>query len=110
MSRNQCADPSSGSVTLLISDLNRTVSSSLGIVNYRAPVRRRRQVQAPERCEVSLATYTPQERDEVARRLVSGEATRLAVRLTLCELALRGVLSEGTYMLQVLDETHKAEV
>ena len=97
-----------GSLTLLVNDLNRSVVSSLGIVSYRAQVHRRRRVQAPERYEVSLATYTQQERDEVARRIVSGQATRLPVRLTLCELALRGVLSEGIYLLQP-DDTQKAE-
>ena len=87
--------------TLCLSELNRAAIQSLGIDGYHAPLRRRRQSQAPERCEISLASYTVQERDQVAQLLVTGGATHLPVRHVLCELALRGQVREGTYSLHV---------
>lgn len=88
--------------TLFVSDLTRITKQSLGIDGYRARLRKRQRAQAPERCDISLATYTQQEREQVASTLVSGsqEAAKLPIRLVLSEIALRGQLSEGTYQLQ----------
>ena len=81
------------------SEVNRLVAEHLGVLRYNCLAgKSNRQGQ---RCEVMLGAYSEGERLQVASYLMAQQRPPIPVRLLLCELALRKVIPQGTYDIQV---------
>jgi len=80
-------------------EVNRLVAEHLGVLRYNClGGKSNRQGQ---RCEVTLGAYSEGERLQVASYLMAQQRPPIPVRLLLCELALRKVIPQGTYDIQV---------
>ena len=81
------------------SEVNRLVAEHLGVLRYNCLAgKSNRQGQ---RYEVMLGAYSEGERLQVASYLMAQQRPPIPVRLLLCELALRKVIPQGTYDIQV---------
>ena len=81
------------------SEVNRLVAEHLGVLRYNCLAgKSNRQGQ---RCEVMLGAYSEGVRLQVASYLMAQQRPPIPVRLLLCELALRKVIPQGTYDIQV---------
>lgn len=87
--------------SLAVSEANRLVIGYLGIEQYNVLRGRKRLSDAQERIQVALADYTEEDQERVATLLMSNQRSRLDARLAFCELAFRGIIPQGQYLLQM---------
>jgi hypothetical protein len=90
-----------GSCSLAVSEANRLVIGYLGIPGYSVLFGRKRLSDAEVRVPVALADYSEEDQQRVATVLMSNQRSRLDARLAFCELAFRGIIPEGQYVLQM---------
>jgi hypothetical protein len=87
------------SARIEVSEVNRLVIENLGIQRYSCLAGGTAN-KLGGRCEVALSAYSESERLQVASYLMAQQRPPIAVRLLLCELALRNIIPQGTYDIQ----------
>ena len=93
-----------GSVTIAASEVNRLVAVHLGVSGYNCLAGRKKIAGVQERCEVTLDEYSDEERQRVVAFLLAHKRKAFAIRLLLCELALRRIIPSGVYAVQAEGE------